>query len=82
MSTGGMINTALVLITFIVDTATPLPYIFVEGVKRLPYMVITRSTLPQNNVNLPLPFFCGNYSIVSWIIFIIDCICILTVSPG
>ena len=27
------------------------------------YMVITRSPSPQNNDNLPLPFFCGNYSI-------------------
>ena len=27
------------------------------------YMGMTRSTLPRNNGNLPLPFFCGNYSI-------------------
>ena len=26
-------------------------------------MVITRSRLPQNNGNLPLPFFGGNYTI-------------------
>ena len=54
-------------------------------------MGITRSTLPRNNGNLPLPFFCGNYPIVllnniysrlymyinwfTWIIFIHDCIC-------
>ena len=53
-------------------------------------MGITRSTLPRNNGNLPLPFFGGNYPIVllnnmySWlymyinwftrIIFICDCI--------
>ena len=28
-----------------------------------PYMEITRSPLPQNNSNLPLPFFCCNYPI-------------------
>ena len=28
------------------------------------WMVITRSLLPQNNVNLPLPFFGGNFPIV------------------
>ena len=28
------------------------------------YMGITRSTLPQNNGNLPLPFFFGNYPLV------------------
>ena len=54
-------------------------------------MGITRSTLPQNNGNLPLPFFGGNYPIVllnniysllymyinwfTWIIFIHDRIC-------
>ena len=27
-------------------------------------MEITRSPLPQNNDNLSLPFFCGNYPIV------------------
>ena len=27
-------------------------------------MVITHSPLPQNNGNLPLPFFCYNYPIV------------------
>ena len=31
------------------------------------YMGITRSPLPQNNGNLPLPFFGGNYPI-----FILD----------
>ena len=45
-------------------------------------MEITRSTLPQNNGNLPLPFFGGNYPIFSWIICIHDCICILTGSLG
>ena len=56
-----------------------------------PYMGITRSTLTRNNVNLPLPFFGGNYLIVllntiyslmymyinwsAWIIFIRDFIC-------
>ena len=55
------------------------------------YLVITRSTVPQNNGNLPLPFFGGNYPTVllnniysllymyiNWftiIIFIHDCIC-------
>ena len=29
-----------------------------------PWMVITRSTLPQNNGDLPLPFFGGTYPIV------------------
>ena len=33
-------------------------------------MVITRSPLPQNNDNLPLPFFGGNYPIVLLNIFI------------
>ena len=28
------------------------------------YMGITRYTLPQNNGNLPLPFFVGSYPIV------------------
>ena len=43
-----------------------------------PWMRIICSPLPQNNGNLPLPFFDGNYPIISWIIFINDCICILT----
>ena len=54
-------------------------------------MGITHSTLPQNNGNLLLPFFGGNYPIVLlnniyswlytyinsfiWILFIHDCIC-------
>ena len=47
-----------------------------------PYMGITRSTLPQNNGNPPLPFLGGNYPFFYWIIFIHDYICILTCSPG
>ena len=45
-------------------------------------MVIYRSPFPQNNGNLTLTLFGGNYSILFWIIFINDCICILTGSPG
>ena len=57
-------------------------------------MGITRSTLPQNNCNISLPFFGGNYQILllnniysllymyinwfAWIIFIYDCICYTT----
>ena len=29
-----------------------------------PYMGFTRSPLPRNNCNLPLPYFGGNYPIV------------------
>ena len=45
-------------------------------------MVITHSQLPKNNINLPLPFFGGNLSVVLQIIFINDCVFILTGSPG
>ena len=45
-------------------------------------MVTTRSILPQNNGNLPLPFFVVINLLLSWIICIIDCICILTGLPG
>ena len=44
-------------------------------------MEITRSTLPQINGNLPLPFFGGKYPIVLLNNIIHDCICILTGSP-
>ena len=47
-----------------------------------PYMGITRSTLPQNNVDLPLPFFMVITLLFSWIIFIHYCIFILTGSTG
>ena len=46
------------------------------------YMVTTHYTLPQNSYNLPLPSFGGNYPIVLLDNIIIDCICILTYSPG
>ena len=45
-------------------------------------MGITRSTLPLDNGNLPLPFFVGNYPIVLLNNFICYCICILSGSPG
>ena len=43
---------------------------------------ITRSLLPQNNNNLPLPFFVQINQFFSWIIFINYHICILTGSTG
>ena len=46
------------------------------------YMGITHSLLPKNNGNLPLPFFVVITLFLSWIIFINDCIYILTGSPG
>ena len=45
-------------------------------------MIITHSPIPQNNGNLTLTFFGGNHPIFSFNIFINDCICILTGSPG
>ena len=45
-------------------------------------MGITRSPLPQNNGNLPLPFFVVIAQLLSWKIFLNDCICILNGSPG
>ena len=45
-------------------------------------MVITRSPLPQNDGQLHLPFFGGNYPIVILDNINNDCICILTGSPG
>ena len=47
----------------------------------LAYMVITRSLLPLNSGNLPLPFFLVITLLFSCKIFIADCICILTGSP-
>ena len=44
-------------------------------------MGITRSLLPQDIGNLPVPFFCGNYPIVLLHNIINDCICIITGSP-
>ena len=41
-------------------------------------MVITRSPLPQNDGQLHLPFFGGNYPIVILDNINNDCICILT----
>ena len=41
-----------------------LMYQFCSSITSPPLMGITRSTLPQNNVNLPLPFFGSNYPIV------------------
>ena len=41
-------------------------------------MVITHSQLPLNNGHLPLPFFGGDCRIFLFIIFINDCIYILT----
>ena len=35
-----------------------------EAKQLVVYMGVTRSPLPKNNGNLPLPFFGGNYSIV------------------
>ena len=48
------------------------------GVAMTEYMGINRSLLPQNNGNLPFPFFVVIALLLSWIIFINDCICILT----
>ena len=45
-------------------------------------MGITCFPLIKNNVNLSLPVFGCNYPILPWIIFINDCICILTGLPG
>ena len=45
-------------------------------------MAITCSPLPQNNGNLPVPFLVVISQLFSWIIFINDCICILTGSLG
>ena len=45
-------------------------------------MGITRSPLPQNNGNLTLPFFGGNYLVFLLDNITNDCICILTGSPG
>ena len=45
-------------------------------------MVITGSPLPQDNSNLTLSFFVVIPQFFSWVIFINDCICILTGSPG
>ena len=47
-----------------------------------PYMEITRSTLPQNNGNLPLPFLVVITQFLSWMIFINYCKFILSGSPG
>ena len=44
-------------------------------------MGATQSSLTQNNSNFPLPFFCGDYLIVSGIIFINVCLLIITGSP-
>ena len=38
-------------------------------------MGITRSLLPQNNGNLPLPFFVVLTQLFTWIIFVNDCMC-------
>ena len=46
-----------------------------------PYMGITLSPLPQNNGNLPLPFFVVINLLFSCKIVIDDCILILTGSP-
>ena len=45
-------------------------------------MGITCYTLPRNIGNLPLPFFVVITQLLSWIIFVHDCICILNGSPG
>ena len=42
----------------------PAPLLPVPGVVWAAYMVMTRFPLPQNNGNLPLPFFGGNYPII------------------
>ena len=47
-----------------------------------PYKGTNYSQLPQNNGNLPLPLFGGNYPIFSWILFYNNGICTLTGSLG
>ena len=45
-------------------------------------MGIAHSPLSQNNGNLPLPFLVVITQVFSYIIFINDCIFLLTGSPG
>ena len=49
-----------------------------KGIFPLPYMVITCSPLPINNGNLPLPLLVVITLLLSFLILINDCICILT----
>ena len=46
------------------------------------WMGITCSPLSQNNGNLPLPFLVVITQFFSWMVFINNCICILTGLPG
>ena len=62
----------------------PYHYILVGRPRGGSYIGVTYSPLPQNNCNspLPLPFLVVISQLFSCIIFINDCICIWTVSPG
>ena len=56
----------------LINTGKKKPINGIENHK--PYMGITSSPLPQNNGNLPLPFFSGKTQFFSCVIRIDDCI--------
>ena len=54
----------------------------IQNIVRPTYNRITHYILPQNKDNLPLTFLATMKHFFFWIIFINDCICILTVWNG